>query len=100
MILVFLETPSESLSYTLFTPGSYQVQPQYYTLSVSEWLHLEHLGIQQHPQKQLGVKMKEESIYSPLIFYPYLEISLVTWDITNCAPFFFQEICFSTFFFF
>lgn len=100
MILVFLESPSESLSYTLFTPGSYQVQPQYYTLSVSEWLHLEHLGIQQHPQKQLGVKMKEESVYSPLIFCPYLEISLVTWDITNCAPFFFQEICFSTFFFF
>ena len=38
--------PLISLSYILFTPGSYQVQPHYYNVGY-ELLHLEQLEIQQ-----------------------------------------------------
>lgn len=57
----FSATPSESLSYTFFTPGSYRAQPLYYTVA-SEWFHLEQLGIKHVPQEPLtGRKWRKKA---------------------------------------
>lgn len=65
-ICSFSAAPSQSLSYILFTPGSYWVQPQYYAVG-TERLHLEQLGIKHFPQEHLTGKIKEESAFSLLI---------------------------------
>lgn len=77
-ICSFSATPSKSLSYTLFTPGSYRAKPQYYTVG-SEWFHLEQLGIKHLPQEQLAGKMREEKLF----LSPYSQIFSVNLGIRN-----------------